>query len=161
MRFLKRWRHRTAVELPTTVALPPPRCGISRISSSMDNARRQPFVSDTIVKPLVLPRVVDPPAKLSRCDYRATLAKPIIESDLAFMPYPTTPAAQKNRLTHIRCTLCILDTKLDEVTEALGKALTMDYGQRSKNRLSHRNTLECTLLACQLHQGVHRYGWSA
>lgn len=100
----------------------------------MDNARRQPFVSDTIVKPLELPCLVHPPAKLSRCDYRATLAKSRIESDLAFMPYPTTPAAQKIALhTHIRCTLCILDTKLDEVTEALGKALTMGYRQRSKN----------------------------
>jgi hypothetical protein len=68
---------------------------------------------------------------------KRTLAKLGIETGLAFNLEFNHTGSTENHPLHIHGALCIPEDKVEEVSEALRKALAMDYRQRYKNLAVH------------------------
>ena len=68
---------------------------------------------------------------------KRTLAKLSINTDLAFNLEFNHTGSTENHPLHIHGAFCIPDSRLDEVSEALRKALALGYRQRYKNLAVH------------------------
>ena len=68
---------------------------------------------------------------------KRTLAKLGINTDLAFNLEFNHTGSTENHPLHIHGALCIPDDRVDEVSEALRKALALSYRQRYKNLAVH------------------------